>query len=121
MKPRNVLCIDDEETCLLYDSLFSAPGRNFNLTRAAKPAEAIHLIKREKFDLYIIEPHGRDFDGIEFCKFMREMDSETPIIIYSGTGREEDRIQGLAAGANAYFVKPADLDKFIKTVNEFLN
>jgi DNA-binding response OmpR family regulator len=121
MKPRNVLCIDNEDTCQLYDSLFSTLGKNINLVSPTNLQEAINLVKSRKFDLFILEPHQPGFNGIEFCKFIRENNAQSPIVVYSGMSREIDRIQGLAAGANAYFIKPADFDKFIETIEEFLN
>src|SRR5215207_1946401 len=104
MKPRNVLCIDNEDTCQLYDSLFSTSGKKITLTCATDLDEAVNLVRAERFDLFILEPHGRRFDGIELCRSIRKTNSNTPIIIYSGMGREIDRIQRLAAGASAYFV-----------------
>lgn len=121
MKPRNVLCIDNADTCQLYESLFSTLGKNIAVTCASEPDEAVRLVKTGGLQLVVLEPHGHGFDGIELCRIISRTDVSIPIIIYSGMGRESDRIEGLTAGASAYLVKPADMDKFIETVKEFLN
>jgi DNA-binding response OmpR family regulator len=121
MQPRNILCIDDKETCHLYDLLLSSLNKPLKVSSAGNLDEAIDFVKSKTIDLYILEPYGREVNGIELCRIIRKSDSKTPIVFYSGMSREKDRSLALAAGANAFLVKGTDIDKFIETVNEFLN
>jgi DNA-binding response OmpR family regulator len=121
MQPRNILCIDDQETCHLYDALFSDINKGFKITAATDLNEALDLVKNRRFDLYILEPYRGELNGIEICKAIRKNDSQTPIVFFSGMSREIDRSMALAAGATAYLVKGSDIDKFIETVEGFLN
>lgn len=118
---QSVLCVDDEESCLLYGELFFQINRSFKVASAVTFQEAADLIGRELFQLYIIEPYRLGKDGFELCKIIRNRDSRSLILIYSGMSREIDRRAAFAAGANNYFVKADDFDEFIETVERILS
>lgn len=46
-------------------------------------------------------------------------DSSTPILFYSGAGYDSDKQKGIAAGANAYLVKP-DVESLIETMSSLI-
>ena len=58
-------------------------------------------------------------NGFELCRQIREIDSQTPIVFYSGAAYEKDKQQGIAAGANAYVIKP-EVDSLIKTLRRLI-
>lgn len=121
MQSRNILCVDDSETCHLYDVLFSQINRRLHLTSAANMAEAVDLVKSKRFDLYILEPYTRELNGIELCRMIRRNGDRSPVVFYSGMSREVDRSLAMAAGADAYLVKGADFEKFIEIVKSYLS
>ncbi len=55
--------------------------------------------------------------GIDLRKKLREFDSQTPILFYSGAAYERDKQQAFAAGAQGYLVKPVDNDELIEQVS----
>jgi DNA-binding response OmpR family regulator len=73
------------------------------------------LIKQRPFDLYILDGWLPRTDGFEFCRQLREFDADTPIVFYSGAGFETDRLNGMAAGADAYITKP-DFEGLIEAI-----
>jgi DNA-binding response OmpR family regulator len=73
---------------------------------AHSAAEARRMISTQRFDLYLLDVWMPELDGFEFCRQIRSMDSNTPILFYSGAAYERDREMGIDAGANAYLVKP---------------
>ncbi|MDQ2920596.1 MAG: response regulator [Acidobacteriota bacterium] len=76
-------------------------------SRSAQSAdEAWGMISTQRFDLYVLDAWLPDLDGFEFCRQIRAIDSNTPIIFYSGAAYDSDRQMGIGAGANAYLVKP---------------
>lgn len=50
-------------------------------------------------------------DGISICKYLRDHNQSMGIVFVSELDSREDRLAGLAAGADAYMVKPADIDE----------
>ena len=58
-------------------------------------------------------------DGFELCRQMRSYDSHTPILFFSGAGREADKKMGHQAGANAYVIKP-DVSHLLGSIEQFI-
>src|SRR4051794_354420 len=108
MKPRNVLCIDNEDTCRLYELMFSNFKNRVRLISPKDMKQAIDFVKSRTIDLYILECWHPEIDGLELCRIIRQTDSKTPIVFYSSLSREKDRSLAFAAGADAYFVKASD-------------
>ncbi len=69
-------------------------------------AEAWSLAQSENFDLFLLDSQFPDGDGLELCRRLRQHFLHTPIFFYSGLAYQTDRKNGLAAGADEYFIKP---------------
>lgn len=113
-----VLCVDDDEdACEMLSVLLSTQG--IDATCAQSAAEAWLQIRAESFDLYMLDGWLPGVDGFEFCRQIREVDSVTPILFYSGAAYDADKQKGMAAGANAYVIKP-DVDVLIDTIVDLI-
>lgn len=104
---------DDEDACEILRLLMSSCG--IDATCAQSPAEAWPLIRGQGFDLFVLDGWLPGIDGFEFCRQIREFDSDTPVIFYSGAAYDADIRRGIAAGANAYVTKP-DIDALITAI-----
>ena len=110
-----ILCTeDDADTRDLLRVLLELKG--LEVICAENAAEAISLATAAKFDLYILDNCLPEMPGDDLCRKLREFDSTTPILFYSGAAFESDRSQALAAGAQAYVVKPAEPAKLISEI-----
>ena len=113
-----ILCVDDDEdACEMLSVLMKTYGLEATCARSA--AAAWPMIKAECFDLYMLDAWLPVLDGFEFCRQLRQHDSSTPIVFYSGAAYEADKQKGLAAGADAYVTKP-DVDRLIKTLKRLI-
>jgi DNA-binding response OmpR family regulator len=112
-----ILCVDDDEdsrvmlTTLLKLALIDAKA-------VGTGAQALSSIRREHFDLYMLDARLPDVDGFELCRRMRDFDPDTPILFFSGAAFETDKKKGIEAGANAYVIKP-DLDGLVSNIKQF--
>ena len=52
-------------------------------------------------------------DGLSICRHLREHDPHMGIVFLTAHGLREDRLAGLAVGADAYLVKPVDIDEIV--------
>lgn len=82
--------------------------------------QALHLAQTNSFDLYLIDNWIVGGSGIVLCKKLRELDSTTPILFYSGAAYESDKQEAFASGAQAYLVKPVDNDELVETVRRLI-
>ncbi len=62
-------------------------------------------------------------NGIEVCKWIRSQQrfKNIPVIIFTALVQEEDRVEGLNAGANEYITKPFSIDKLLDIIKEYIN
>ena len=58
-----------------------------------------------------------DEDGLSICRHLRAHDKQMGIVFVTARSQRQDRLQGLEGGADAYLVKPVDLDELILTLN----
>ena len=109
-----VLFVDDDEDAReILRLLMRSCG--IDATCAGSAVEAWPLIRGQYFDLFVLDGWLPGIDGFEFCRQIREFDSDTPILFYTGAAYDADKQKGMAAGANAYVTKP-DVDGLITTI-----
>lgn len=117
---RHILYVEDDEdtrelvTCVLAMS-------NYAVIAAAGYDEALMLARTNEFDLYLIDNWMSGGSGIDLCQKLREFDTWTPILFYSGAAFERDKQQAFAAGAQGYLVKPVGPDELIAEVNRIVS
>jgi DNA-binding response OmpR family regulator len=117
---KQILCVeDDDETCLLIKNLLGLI--NCEVTTVQSVKEALQKIESEKFDLYLLDNWLPGGSGVELCRRIRDGDAETPIVFYSGAAYDTDKKEAMAAGAQVYLVKPADISLLVATIRELLN
>jgi len=99
----SVLCIDDDiDTCELLQ--FACPEAGFTFAHTFEAGLAI--IRRAVFDLYLLDNWLPDGTGIELCREIRGMDTNTPVIFLSAAAYTRDHDEAMAAGATIYLDKP---------------
>jgi DNA-binding response OmpR family regulator len=110
-----ILCTeDDPDTRDLLNITLTSAG--FQVVCTANAEDAINTIKGEKFDLCLMDNWMPGVSGEDLCVKIREFDTETPILFYSGAAYPADRERARAAGAQGYLVKPVLDDQLIAEV-----
>ncbi|ASP38021.1 phosphate regulon transcriptional regulatory protein PhoB [Bacterioplanes sanyensis] len=107
MSGSHILVVDDEPAIaeMISTSLELA---GFQVKRAANGHLAHQMIVNERPDLVLLDWMMPMLSGIELTKRLKkdERTADIPIILLTARGDEDDRIQGLDAGADDYVVKP---------------
>lgn len=67
---------------------------------------ARQLLADPPFDIAILDVMMPQMDGFEVLRHVRQHDVHTPIIVLSAKGAEDDKVRGLALGADDYMTKP---------------
>ena len=62
-----------------------------------------------------------DMDGYELVRQVRRVRPALPAIALTAYARREDRSKALAAGFNAYCVKPIDGQELLRTIREAMH
>jgi DNA-binding response OmpR family regulator len=116
---KRILCVDDDEdTRDMMRVLLDDYG--YEAVIAASVSDALESARSGGIALCILDHWLTESNGIELCQQIRAFDSATPIMFYSGAGYEADIQKGLAAGAQAYLVKP-DFEHLAQTIDRLIN
>jgi diguanylate cyclase (GGDEF)-like protein len=107
-----VLIIDDEEMIRnLLVSLFSEHGHNCET--AQDGIEALEKIKKNSFDVAVIDIVMAPMDGITLTKELAKLNPNLPIMIMTGYADEHSAKLAIEAGAREFIKKPFSIDEFI--------
>ena len=96
-RSRQVLCVDDDEDACEMLSLLLKSHR-IDATCARSAAEAWLKIKAECFDLYLLDAWLPHLDGFEFCRQIREFDSQNANSFLFGRGLRGRQAEGDCSG-----------------------
>jgi two-component system, OmpR family, manganese sensing response regulator len=121
VSPRILYVDDDKDACEMIGVLLALYNKNFDVVTFVSAKKALNMIGDPGLDLYIFDYSMPELSGAELCSFIRQSDLKTPIVIYTARARPADREAALNAGANAYLIKPTDLDILGETVERLLN
>ena len=102
--PIPILMIEDEKEIRKFLKLtLSAHG--YAVIEARDGKEGLRLLATLRPELVILDLGLPDMDGLDIIKRMREW-GDTPIIVLSARGRDQDKIEALESGADDYLTKP---------------
>ncbi len=116
----SILLVEDEEN--LRDTLklnFEMEG--YSVVTAGDGAQALNSVRREYFDLIVLDVMLPEIDGISVCENIRLFNYEIPILILSAKNSSLDRVIGLQKGADDYVTKPFDLTELMLRVKKLIN
>lgn len=120
MTPRVALVEDEEAISELLRYNLEAEG--FEVEAILRGDEAETRLKERVPDLLILDWMLPGVSGIELCRRLRQR-TETerlPIIMLTARGEENERVRGLATGADDYVVKPFSTPELMARVKAML-
>ncbi len=113
----NLLLVDDEKGYL--DVLSNRLSkRAFNPTKAFSGTEAIQILRKNDFDVVVLDLKMEDMDGIEVLKVIKRMVPDLPVILLTGHGSHTAAKEGIQAGAFDYLTKPCELVELMEKIRQ---
>ena len=117
-------CLVVEDSPMMRQLLVFALSRvkHLRVTEADDGVDGLRKLAGGKFDIIITDINMPIMDGLKLVKRVRTdpMHKDTPIVVITTEGSEEDRQRALALGANAYITKPIQAPQVIAKVKELL-
>ncbi|HVX80508.1 MAG TPA: phosphate regulon transcriptional regulator PhoB [Devosiaceae bacterium] len=119
--PAHILIVEDEADLALM-MRYNLEAEGFRVSTAATGDEAAELMRETLPDLILLDWMLPGLSGIELCRRWRarEETARIPIIMITARGEEEERIRGLATGADDYVVKPFSVPELQARINALL-
>jgi DNA-binding response OmpR family regulator len=116
-QPIRLLLVDDEEG--FVDVLSNRLAwRSIDVTKAYSGSEAIQILRREDFDVAVLDVKMEDMDGIEVLKVFRKMVPKMAVIMLTGHGSERAAREGIEYGAIDYLMKPCELEELMAKIRQ---
>jgi DNA-binding response OmpR family regulator len=106
--PKILIVDDDRTTVKLLQTLLEMDG--FDVIVAARGQTALELAHETQPDIFLVDYHLADMDGIELVADLRadSVFADAPIVVASGLNVED---AALNAGADKFLVKPFEPNK----------
>jgi DNA-binding response OmpR family regulator len=110
-----ILIVEDEEriSSFIQKGLRSS---GFATTVAADGDEALATLRREAFDLVILDLGLPGVDGLEVLRTFRERDAKTPVLILTAREGVEHTVEGFELGADDYVTKPFSFEELLARI-----
>jgi len=116
-----ILIVEDEAD-LAEMMRYNLEAEGFRVATTASGDEAADYLRTTIPDLILLDWMLPGLSGIELCRRWRAKPetARVPIIMLTARGEEEERVRGLATGADDYVVKPFSLPELQARINALL-
>ncbi len=115
-----LLVVDDDRVFRLSTAaLLRQDGHN--VVEAGDGTSAVELLKKDRFDLILLDMRMPGLDGIGIVEVLRTWGNDTPILMISGFGTVETAVDAIHTGADDFLTKPVEPDVLSARVDALLS
>jgi len=118
MTSGRILVVDDEPQIrrVLKTALVA---NDYEVATARTGEEALEELRRERFDLVLLDVNMPGMGGMEACREIRAA-TEAAIIMVTVRNQEQDKVAALDAGADDYVTKPFSTPELLARIRAAL-
>jgi PAS domain S-box-containing protein len=106
-QPIRVLLVDDDEDdyVITRDLLAEIKGKRFELEWVSNYNEALSVLERNQYDVYLVDYRLGQHDGLELVRHAVTNGCTAPVILLTGQGDQKIDLEAMKAGAADYLIK----------------
>ena len=112
--PNIILVEDDDNVAHLLK--FQLKRAGYAVRTAGTIAEARELVREGEWDLAVLDRGLPDGDGLELCTELRRSSPHGYIVMLTGEGSDQAKLEGFQQGADDYVTKPFMVDELIARI-----
>jgi DNA-binding NtrC family response regulator len=114
-----ILIVDDDDTIrTTMKAILEDEGYDVDLAASGK--EGIEKSKETTYNIALLDIRLPDMEGVELLKLMKPTVPRTRKIMVTGYPSTQNAIYALNKNADAYLIKPVDIEKLLSTIKEQL-
>jgi DNA-binding NtrC family response regulator len=118
-KHARILVVDDDETIRrTMKAILEDEGYTVDLAATGK--EAIQKSEKTAYNIALLDIRLPDIEGVELLKQLKDSIPRTRKVMVTGYPSMQNAIAALNKNADAYLVKPVDVEKLLSTVRDQL-
>lgn len=114
----NLLLLEDDYA-IATGLCYSLENEGYSVTHASGVKQAIDIISKEKFSLYILDLTLPDGSGYDVCKEIKKQ-GDLPVIFLTAYDDEVNVVMGFEFGADDYISKPFRLKELLVRIKSVL-
>lgn len=116
MKAITILLVDDDETILeIYSRILEIKG--FQVIACNNGNDAIKVIRTSEIKVVIADIIMPKMTGMELLKAIKRIAPGIEVIMLTAEGSIAGAVEAVKQGAFSYFVKPANIDELLISIN----
>jgi len=116
--PKILIVDDDESIRKVLAAVLEESG--YMIDAAENGKEAIEKTDKNFYNLALVDIRLPDIEGSKLIAMMKETTPRMRKIIITGFPSLQNAVEALNKGADAYIIKPFDMDKVLQTIKEQL-
>jgi DNA-binding NtrC family response regulator len=121
MKEKNSILVVDDDKVVLNGFKKTLELEGYRVDTAETGKEAIEKSSKAIYNLALIDIRLPDMEGTRLLTSMRDSAPKMVKIIVTGYPSQENAIEAVNKGADAYIVKPVlNIDEFLRTIRDHL-
>jgi two-component system cell cycle sensor histidine kinase/response regulator CckA len=113
-----ILLVEDNATdATLFELEFKRVCHKLNLARASNLKESSEYLKKDKFDVALVDLSLPDSSGARSIRELRRISPHLPIVVLTGLDDEATALKAIQSGADDYLVKGhTDAKTILRTI-----
>lgn len=111
--PPYTVSIVEDEPVLREELAFQLEHHGFAVETFENAAQFYRYLAVRPKTVAVLDIGLAGEDGLSVCQYLRSHDAGMGIVFVTARGLRDDRLSGLDAGADAYLVKPVDVDELV--------
>ncbi len=119
---QRVLAVDDSAS-MRQMVAYTLTSAGYEVVEAEDGVVALRLARQEKFRLVLADVNMPNMDGLTLVKNLRGLADYrfTPMLMLTTESTPEKKLEGKAAGATGWMVKPFNPEQLIATIQKVLS
>ena len=114
------LLVVEDEANLAQGLLFNLQAEGHEVQVEGDGDAALETLRGRGFDAVVLDVMLPGKNGFEIAAALRSEGNYVPVLMLTARGRDEDVVQGFAAGADDYLPKPFELSVLLARLNALL-
>lgn len=115
-RPRLLVVDDDPDITSTFQAILRSEG--YDVATASDGAEALALVRRESFDLILLDLLLPGMNGWRILEHLRALAPTARVVILCADVDTEGEVEAFRLGAVDVLLKPPDVHKLLRFVDE---
>jgi len=114
-----LLTEDDKVNQLVISRMLNECGYQVDI--AGNGYEAVEMVRKNNYDIILMDIQMPEMDGIEATKRIREVNQDIPVLAITAYALHGDREKFLSQGMDGYISKPIKVEKLLEEIEKCIS